>query len=193
MAFDLVTIRAELVQAPLHAPLATELAIAVVNDVFRMGGAKPVTSEQWSDWLTAPKPPWPLVGEQLGMLAWVLSGSTALRTESAAALAPVAAKYDAKTALEKFFAAVAPLTAEMIRANAFRQEEFLRNWIWAMGGVIAKETGEQSEKRRDELDYRKTLAEYERAEKARAEEAEQRAKELAEAAAREAEARGWRE
>ena len=81
----------------------------------------------------------------------------------------------------------------MIRANAFRQEEFLRRWIEAVGGSVAGESAKDSKKRLEQLDYRKTLAEYDRAEKARQAEAARRAKLLQEAADREAAARGWRE
>ena len=81
----------------------------------------------------------------------------------------------------------------MIRSNGFRQEEFLRRWAEALEIQIDGEQAEQSARRLSQLDYRKTLADYEQAEKARAQEAARRAKALAEAAQREADARGWRE
>ena len=53
--------------------------------------------------------------------------------------------------------------------------------------------GLQIVRRLDQLDYRKTMADYKAAEQSRKEEAARRAKLLAEAAQREADARGWRE
>jgi hypothetical protein len=52
-----------------------------------------------------------------------------------------------KGVLEGFFEKVAPLTLEMVHANPFRHEEFLRYWIERCGGSIAGETAEQSKAR----------------------------------------------
>lgn len=188
MAFDLIRIREELQAAPLPSPYPLELAVAVVTDCLRAGGAAPVAARTWRAW-TARKDS-PLLGEQLGMLAHLLA-VTSLRAESARALE--SRTLDPEAALPPFFESVRPLTAEMIRANAFRQEEFLRKWIALVGGEVRGESARESRKRLEQLDYRKTLAEYDRAEKARLAEAERRAKLLEEAARREADARGWRE
>ena len=116
---------------------------------------------------------------------------TSLRDASVAAL--TASRAPMLAALTGFFAEIAPLEAEMIRSNAFRQEELLRWWMRALGGGIAGETPADSAARLAKLDYKKALVEYAAAEKARAAEAEKRAQALKEAAEREAEARGWRE
>jgi hypothetical protein len=128
--------------------------------------------------------------EQLGMLAHALV-TTALREESVATLSrkPV----EPMAALPAFLEKVEPLTAEMIRSNAFRQEEFLRRFIEALGGSIDGESAKQSKARLQQLDYRTTLAEFNKADAARKEEAARRAKLLQEARDREAAARGWRE
>ncbi len=187
MSFDLGRIRDEAAAAPLASPYPQELSIAVVNDTFRLARLVPPDGKQWKGLLAAAMKT--LMLEQLGMLAHLLT-VTSLRDETVKALG---AGVDVKPALEGFFASVAPLTAEMIRANAFRQEEFLRKWIEAVGGQVAGEGAKESQKRLEQLDYRKTLAEYDRAEKARQGEAARRAKMLKEAADREAAARGWRE
>jgi hypothetical protein len=124
------------------------------------------------------------------MLAHFL-GFPALRAATVEALS--ASRRAMGDVLVEVFREIAPLEAEMLRANAFRQEEALRTWARAVGGGIAGETAQQSAERLAKLDYKRTLAEYEAAEKARKVEQEKREKELAEAAAREAEARGWRE
>jgi len=186
MAFDLTRIRQELAAAPLASPVPLDLAIAVVSDVFRMAGLAPPALAAWRRLAKAP-----LAAEQLGMLAHLLA-STSLRAASVAALAEVPA-FAPEPELERFFAATAPLTAEMIRANPFRQEEYLRRWIECVAGDVAGEGPAQSRARLEQLDYRKTLAEYERAEKERKVAEERRQRELAEAATRESEARGWRE
>jgi len=62
-----------------------------------------------------------------------------------------------------------------------------------LGGTILGEAVADSAARLGKLDYKKTLVEYQAAEKARAQEAEKRAEALREAEKREAEARGWRE
>lgn len=183
MAFDLARIRKEIEAAPLLVPWPSDLAVAVVSDTFRMAGVAPPSD---ADWIERSKPSW---FERLGVLAWLLA-STSLREETVRALKP---GFDALAAVAAFLDAVAPLTAEMLRQNAFRQEELIRQWIAAVGGRIAGETAAQSRKKLEQLDYRKTLVEYERAEKARKEEAEKRAQALREAAEREAQERGWRE
>jgi hypothetical protein len=194
-SFDLARVRDEMAAAPLVSPWPFEVAVAVVNDVFRMGGelAAPA-SLTWLDWATKHS----LVEEQAGMLAHALA-HTSLREASVAALAarrrglgggPVPG---AEAILRGFLDGIRPLTAEMIRANAFRQEEFLRRWVAALNGEVAGETPEASRRRLDQLDYRKTLAEFESAESTRKAEADRRAKLRREAEEREAAARGWRE
>lgn len=187
MAFDLERIRSEARAAPLPSPYPPELSTAVINDTFRTGRLVPLPTTEWKALRTRSRNP--LLTEQMGMLAHFLA-VTSLRAETVRALPP---RLDAKAMIEAFFESVAPLTAEMIRANAFRQEEFLRKWIDGVAGEVTGETPKDSKKRLEQLDYRKTLAEYDRAEKARRKEASHRAKLLKEAAEREAAARGWRE
>jgi hypothetical protein len=186
MAFDVRGIQAELAAAPIASPYPLDLAVAIVNDTFRMAGIPPVADATWTRWTEKAHTLWT---EQMGMLAHALA-STSLRAETARILSPV---HEKEKALELFFEGVKPLTAEMIRANAFRQEEFLRRWVECWDGEVAGESAAQSKRRLEQLDYRKTLQEYARAERARREEQERRAREAREAAEREAAARGWRE
>jgi hypothetical protein len=186
VAFDLAKIQEELKAAPLASPYPLDLAVAIVCDAFRMAHVAPPPAARWKEWRKASHKLWE---EQVGMLAHLLA-TTSLRAETVAALKP---KFDAAKQLEGFFEAIEPLTAEMIRSNAFRREEFLRNWVALVGGAIAGEGARESKRKLDQLDYRKTLKEYDRAEKVRKSEAERRAKLLKEAADREAYARGWRE
>lgn len=187
MAFALDRIKEEMRNAPPPAPWPGELAVAIINDAFRMAGVHPVPDAEW--WRNCQKAH-ALAGEQMGMLAHLLS-YTSLRAETVAALTE--SRKEAQPAMDAFFVAVEPLTGEMVRANAFRQEEFVRRWIESVGGSVGGETKKQSAQKLDQLDYRKTLSEYQRADKARALEAKKRAKALKEAAEREAAARGWRE
>lgn len=189
MPFDLTRIREELAGAPLESPYPLELAAAIVSDLFRLAGQTPPAPDYWRR-ERQPKPAHTLFAEQAGMLAHVLA-STSLRDQAVETLR--ARRGGPKKLLNTFFEAVAPLTAEMIRSNSFRQEEFLRRFVAAVGGEVAGETASVSARRLEQLDYRKTLHEFGRAEKARGSEAERRAKLLAEAAQREADARGWRE
>lgn len=189
MAFDLKRIETEIGAAALESPYSVELAAAVVSDTFRLGGLVPPASAWWRH-SRGGKAADALFGEQVGMLGWLLN-TTSLREEAVAALR--GGQHAPKRLLEGFFDTVRPLTGEMIRANAFRREEFLRRFVEAVGGQVAGETAEQSRRRLEQLDYRKTMADYKAAEQSRKEEAERRAKLLAEAAQREADARGWRE
>jgi predicted acylesterase/phospholipase RssA len=189
VSVDLKRIRAELERAPLVSPYPPELARAVVSDTLRLARLAPPARATWEGWSRAKKAR-PYLDEQLGMLAHILA-STSLREEAVRTLREHAVAPD--EALPSFFDKVAPLSAEMIRSNVFRQEEFLRRFVECLGGEIAGESRKQMQRRLEQLDYRKTKAEYERAEKAREAEAQRRAKLLREAAQREADARGWRE
>ena len=186
MAFDLEAIRGELQGAPLASPYPFELSASIINDTFRMALVRPVSKKQWDGWKRKGHELW---GEQVVMLAHALA-STSLRAETVRTLSP---SFDAAVGLQRMFELIEPLTAEMIRSNRFRQEEFLRKWIACVGGQIAGEKARFSKQRVEQLDYRKTLAEYKKAEVARKKEAASRAKALREAAQREAQARGWRE
>lgn len=188
MSFDLARIRQQLEAALIASPYPPDLSAAVVSDTFRLGGIAPPAAATWRTWLRKKKGD--LSEEQAGMLAHILL-TTALREGTVQTLSekPV----DPTAALPSFFDKVKPLTAEMIRSNAFRQEEFLRRWIEAMGGRVQGETPKQSKARLAQLDYRSTLDEFKKAEAARKEEAAKRAKLLQEARDKEAAARGWRE
>jgi len=190
MPFDIARIRRELQAAIAQAPLAHDLAVAVINDVFRVAGKPTPGDETWTAWAHMRRALWP---EQISMLGHCLL-FTSLRAETAALLPEF--KTFSGHALEAFFKLVEPLTSEMIRSNAFRQEEFVRKWISVFGGSIAGESEQASARRLDSLDYRKTLDEFKRAEDARAAEKAKRleAQRIAqEAAAAESAARGWRE
>lgn len=186
MAFDLKAIARELQGAPLASPYPLDLSAAIINDTFRMALVRPVPKKQWDGWQQEKPVLW---AEQMGMLAHTLA-ATSLRAETVRALHPA---FDAAVGLQRMFELIEPLTAEMIRSNRFRQEEFLRKWISCVGGRVEGEKARESKQRMEQLDYRKTLAEYAKAEKARKSEAAARARLLREAAQREAQARGWRE
>jgi len=186
MAFDIAAIRRELDAAPPSAELPWAVGVAVASDTFRLAGLVPPVVKVWDGW----RRKWPRAEELLAELARALA-ATSLRVEtvrSLEALRPVA-----KAALEEFFDASAPLTAEMVRSNTFRQEEFLRHWIRTCGGAIEGETEQASRERLKQLDYREALAEYKKAEAARRSEAARRAQLLREARERAESAKGWRE
>lgn len=186
MAFDIPALQGEIARSPLHSPYPLDVAIAIVDDCLRLAGKAPVAARQWERWGEEMGPLWP---EQLGVLAHFLA-TTSLRSLTVDAIRRAG---DLRTGLPHFFRAIAPLTAEMIRSNRFRQEELLRQWAAWCRGEIAGETPAQSQTRREELDYNKTLAEYKRAEAARKREEARRARLLKEAEERAAAARGWRE
>jgi hypothetical protein len=194
--WDLVTLAAELDQAPLASPLSEALAIAVIADVLRSGGVRPPSVAEWQALVAgARRGPtvlrFDLRREQLGVVAHALqSTSLGAATEAALRASPPT---DPTAALEEFLGAVFPLTAEMIRSNRFRREEMLRRWASTWRAAIAGETAAASTERLGQIDYRKALVEYERAEKARVEEAAKRAEALRLAQEAEAAARGWRE
>ncbi|HLL04054.1 MAG TPA: hypothetical protein VK539_25945 [Myxococcaceae bacterium] len=187
MAFDLAQLRQQLAAAPLVSPYTHELAVAIICDTFRLANIRPPARTAWdafSKRFTGAL--WP---EQVAMLAHVLVSSS-LREESVLAMKP---PVDAVLVLGRFFEAVAPLTAEMVRSNAFRQEEFLRKWIHEVHGEITGEPRKESQRRLEHLDYRKAVKDFERAEAARKTEAQKREQMLKEAAQNAADARGWRE
>jgi hypothetical protein len=196
MAFDLDRIVQELQGAPLESPYPVELSSAVISDCLRRAGRATLSEAVWQEWLAQPaRGRWARIEEQLGMVAHLLA-STSLGDETIQAMrndgSP--AQTGPAAALAGFFDRVQPLTAEMIRSNAFRREELLRSWVAAWGGEVTGESPERQHDRLGQLDYRATLAEYARAEEARKEEAEKRERLLREEAAkREAEARAWRE
>jgi hypothetical protein len=187
MALDLKQMEKELLASPLQSPYSTPLAVAVVSDALRLGGLVPPLSGEWAPLQKAHAA---RLGEQVGVLAHLLA-STSLRDTTVVAIH--GAPRPALPALTAFFDLVEPLTAEMVRANAFRREEFVRKWLFVWGGEVAGETAEQMKKKMEQLDYRKTLAEYAKAETARKAEAEKRAAALKAAQEAEAASRGWRE
>lgn len=186
MKLDLKAIMGEAAAAPLHSPYPVEVAVAIVNDCFRMAGKKPVEDATWAMWRETEGDLWP---EQLGIIAHFLA-TTSLREVTVAALRKTG---DRRACLPELFEQIRPLTAEMIRANLFRQEELLRRWAEFCDATIAGEDDSRSRGRIEQLDYRVTLKEYEKAEKARLQEETRRRKILEEAQAKEAAARGWRE
>lgn len=192
MGFDVGRIRRELESVPPEGALAVEVAVAVLADLFRDAGARPPSSETFRALAARGLKP-ENRPQQLGALAHILS-VTSLRPESVAALRAAGAAVDAAAILEAFLEGVWPLTAQLILENPFRQEEALRRWIACVGGKVAGENAAESARRLDQLDYRKTLVEYEKAERARLAEAQKRAEALRKAREEAEEAaRGWRE
>ena len=186
-SFDLKTIAEELDGAPMFSPYPLALSAAIVNDTLRMAGMLPIADERWPSWRRKGGAAWEA---RLGVVAHALAHSS-LRAASVATLMAVQPPF--AKALVRFFAHVEPLTPEMMRANVMRREEWLRRWVEACGGRVRGESAARQRRRLERLDYRRTLAEYESAEKARAAEAKRRAAKLAEAERRATAARGWRE
>ncbi|MCC6132068.1 MAG: hypothetical protein IT186_19270 [Acidobacteria bacterium] len=184
MAFSIRNIQDELARSPLVSPYPEDLAVAVISDVFRRAGQRPASLDEWKGFRTLKVP---RLLEQSGMLAWAFHvSSLAAETVARPVLPP------AGDVLGLFFISIEPLTAELIRSNTFRQEEFLRKWVLSVGGSIEGESPEESQRRLSRLDYGNALKEFERARKARLEEARIR-REKEEAERRAAEARGWQE
>lgn len=182
--FDLDHIEQEAEAVSFHSPYPVDTAIAVVNDCFRTAGREPVPDETWFEWVGDTGEYWE---EQMGILAHLLH-ATSLREATVTALRE--ASDDRRTELRDFFYRIEPLTAEMIRSNAFRREEALRRWAEWCGGAIKGESAAESQEHLERLDYRKTLKEYQRAEAAREEEREKRVEKQKE---QNGSARGWRE
>jgi hypothetical protein len=186
MAFDIAALRREMDEAPPAAELPWAVAVAVVSDTFRLAGIAPPARGAWDKW----RKRWPRTQETLAALARALV-ATSLRTETVSALQSW--RVVPGETLEDFFERTAPLSAEMVRTNAFRQEEFLRHWIAVSRGRVEGETAAQSRQRLEQLDYRQAMAEYKKADAARKAEAARRAQLLREAQQREEQAKGWRE
>ena len=187
MPLVLSELEREFAAQPLVSPYSSTLATAVVSDVFRRAGHRAPQPELWTTLALAHPARF---AEQLGMLAHLLAATSlgAVTVEGLGVL-----PRDPPAPLTRFFEEIEPLTAEMIRGNAFRREELVRKWLAAFGGSVAGESVEESAHRVQALDYRATLAEYAKAEAARSQEATERARLIKEAAEREAAARGWRE
>jgi len=191
MTFDLNRIKLDVDAAPIEPPYALDLAIAVLADLFREARLAPPPDESWAPLLARGSQPANRPA-QLAALARLIAIS-ALRPASVAALAARPPK-DPAAVFEGFLETIAPVTAELVAENPFRREEVIRRWIEALGGTIAGEAPEASRRRLEQLDYRRTLAEYEKAERSRLAEAQKRAEALRKAAAEAAEAaKGWRE
>ncbi len=187
MPFEPKRVMEEAAAAPPVGVVGPELVAAIVNDTLRMARARPIADDVWDGWIRGSTPAW---REQAAALGTWLAG-TSLREATIEALAGTS--LPAADVVRRWFETVAPLTGEMLRGNAFRQEEAIRKWAAGWGGSIVGETRDESFRRLEALDYRKALAEYERADKARKSEAEKRATAIREAEERAAAARGWRE
>jgi hypothetical protein len=183
--FDLKRIQAEIAATPLLVPFAPPVGAAMVDDCARLAGSAPCPDGFWEEYLGDARR-----AEQMGALAHFLAYSS-LRDGTIEAICAFATVPQA--AARAFFEAVAPLDGVMLRENSFRREEFLRRWIACWGGAIEGETMAFSQKRLEQLDYRKALVEYERAEVERKKEASRRAAALAEAQRVAQQDTGWRE
>jgi hypothetical protein len=187
--FPLKEVTSDLANAPIATPVAYDLAVAILLDTLRRA-AKPAPADgTFVKWRKDPD--FPLWQEQMCMLGWFLTVSDSLRqaTESGWDVPDPIAQ------LRKLRSDTAPLTAEMMRSNAFRQEEFLRRWAQCIGLTIDGEDVTTSAERVVYLDYRVVLREYAQAEDARLKEEESRQAAIrkAEEERRATEARGWRE
>ena len=195
MSLDLTRVRAEASAVLTSPPYGRALAVAVLNDRLRLAGQQPIPSSGWQR-LLAGKHPADDAGEdhreeQIVRLAQ-LCAETSLGAETVARLAALGKK-EPERRLARFLAEVWPITGAMIVDNAFRQEELLRRWLAALDGEVAGESAAESARRLDQLDYRKALSEYERADKARKAEAKKRERAIREAQERAAAAQGWHE
>jgi hypothetical protein len=184
MDCDIDQIVREVQKAPLHSPFPLDVSIAIVNDCFRMAVVAPVIDDEWARWKEQLGSLW---SEQMGLLAHLLS-VTSLQSVTVASLRQAGG--DRRGELRTFFERIEPLTAEMIRSNAFRREECIRRWLEWCAADIRGESAEESQQRLAQLDYREALAEFKRAEAAREEEAEGR---MERARKQKTAARGWRE
>ena len=184
MDCDINEVVQEVQNASLHSPFSLDTAIAVVNDCFRIAGSAPVGDDVWERWEEQFGSLWP---EQMGIMAHLLS-ATSLGTVTVSALRE--SGEDRRGELAGFFRRIESLTAEMIRSNAFRREECIRRWLQWCGAGIEGEDEEASKRRLEQLDYRETLAEYQRAEAAREEEYSGRMERVRQ---QRTAARGWRE
>ncbi|MHC4828990.1 MAG: hypothetical protein ACYTFT_01335 [Planctomycetota bacterium] len=192
MSFSVQAIQEELAAHPLHSPIPIELAISVIDDALRLGGLAPLGASAWSDFFHARAP---LLKEQVSMLGWALRRSS-LGSGTPPAIRDLVAqgtRVTPKKSLDSFFKAIEPLTAEMIRANAFRQEEFVRRWIATWRGRVDGESIPASTARLNHLDYKKALREYADTEARRKREAKARKQAIAAAKQKKTAARGWRE
>jgi hypothetical protein len=188
---DLPSVLAELAAAPIEPPAPPALAVAMVADVLRDGGVRPPSAEAFAALLGTGTAPAHRPG-QLALLGRALT-TTALGAATVAALR-ARPPTDALTLLDEWLEHIHPVTDDLFSTNRFRREEVVRRWIAAVGGAIAGEAAEDSRRRLDQLDYRATLAAYDRAEKARLAEAQRRAEALRKAAEEAAEAaKAWRE
>jgi hypothetical protein len=187
MAVSIPHIREQLAAMPLVSPYPHDLAVAVVCDTFRLASQRPPSQAEWTKLEQRVKNP--LFREQVGMLAHVLLVSD-LRKKTVLYLTT---DRTPQARLQQFFEEVHPLTAEMIRSNAFRQEEFLRKWAAAIGADIEGEAEYESKRILKDLDYRQAVTDLRKVEEARRLEADRRQEMLQEAQRKEAEARGWRE
>jgi hypothetical protein len=189
--FDLARIRKELEGTAPGGPVAWELTVAILSDLLRDAGLVPPSADAWralaARGTSAAQRP-----RQLGALAHIVASTSLGRATVAALQADPPA--DSERELDAFLEAIWPLTAELILGNPFRQEELLRRWIATWRGVIEGEDVTQATRRLEQLDYRRTLAEVEKAEQARLSEATRRAEALRKAREQAEEAaRGWRE
>lgn len=189
MSLDIVRILAEIAAAPPAAPMHHDLVVAVVNDVFRRAGLRVAHSAEWtgpklmSDWDTWGAALEQLQREQLAIVAhWLQATSLGPQTVAAVRESRVAPRL----VVPRFLEAIRPLTIELIAANATRQQEVLRKWARACQTPIVGEEPDVSKRRLEQLDYGKTLVEFQRAEKARKDEAERKAAAIREAQEREA-------
>ncbi|WP_233587440.1 hypothetical protein [Corallococcus sp. CA049B] len=187
MAVSIPHLREQLAATPIVSPYPHDLAVAIVCDTFRLASQRPPSQAEWAKLEQRLKNP--LFQEQVGMLAHVLVSSD-LRKKTVLYLT---ADRTPQARLQQFFEEVHPLTAEMIRSNAFRQEEFLRKWLAAVGADVEGETEAESKRRLKDLDYRQAVTDLRKVEEARRKEADRRQEMLQEAQRKEAEARGWRE
>jgi hypothetical protein len=201
MAFDLTVVKEEIGVLLVESPLSRALAVAVVSDCVRIADRYPPPLAEWDRILaiTTGVKGAPRREDQLAMLAQLLMTSTSLKTATVEAMNALLSRdpkdcpLEAAVRLDDLFARIAPITPEMMRANVFRQEETLRRWAEAWAGAIAGETPEESAARLDQLDYKKTMVEYQKAAKTREEQAAARKAALEEAEKADAAARAWRE
>ncbi|NOK37857.1 hypothetical protein HMI49_32125 [Corallococcus exercitus] len=187
MAVSIPHLREQLAATPIVSPYPHDLAVAIVCDTFRLASQRPPSQAEWAKLEQRVKNP--LFHEQVGMLAHVLVSSD-LRKKTVLYLTP---DRTPQARLQQFFEEIHPLTAEMVRSNAFRQEEFLRKWLAALGADIEGETEAESKRHLKDLDYRQAVTDLRKVEDARKKEADRRKELLQEAARKDAEARGWRE
>jgi hypothetical protein len=189
--FDLAAITRALDAAPPEAEASLELAAAVLADLWRAAGLAPPADGLWAALVARGTQPAHRAGQLAALARFAAVSPLGAATVDALRARPPG---DAGAVFEAWLEGIHPVAPGLLHENPFRREEAVRRWGEAVGGAFLGESADASRRRLEQLDYRRTLAEYEKAEKARLAEAQRRAEALRRAAEQAAAAAAaWRE